>query len=264
MFVSYGEKFKHFDAETAKHFRILMENELVSVAAKKFGDVIDFIEHGDFVFLIFEHCEIIRKKKSPKANIQFTTPYGKFRSERVCFADATAKVIGNELVLFYNSGIAKTYLDDLSSGITKFTTCEGSFFKNLYTGKDFIPIFKQLPFIPGSIWGIVSIKERSPASKSHGVSVCGFAGPITYVDLSSEDSFIIAIYEGYDKKKVIAHENCDPDDRKVPRVEIRYEWGIDLELYNFEYVRVKNIPSYQRSMELYWFNLTEDEIKKIE
>jgi hypothetical protein len=242
-----------------------MENKLVSEVAKKFGDVIDFIEHKDFVFLIFEHCEIIRKKKSPKANIQFTTPYGKLRSERVCFADATAKVIGNELVLFYNSGIAKTYLDDLSLNVTQFTTCESLlFFKNLYAGKDFIPIFRQLPYLPDSIWGIISIKERSHESQSRGFSIFGFGGQITYVNFFGEDSFIIAIREGYDKTKIIVHENCHPSDRKVPWVEIRCEGEIDLEIYNFECIRVKNIPGYQRSMELYWFDLTEDEIKKIE
>ena len=265
MLVRYGEKLKYFDPETVKHFRILMENELVNKIAKKFGDVIDFIEHKDFVFLIFEHCEIIRKRKSPEGSIQFITPYGRSRTGSVDYANATAKVIGDELVLFYHKGIAKTYLDGLRASITQLTTCEGlSFFKDLCAGKDFIPISNQHPFLPHSIWGIISIKERSHESESQGVSICGFGGQITYVDLSCEDSFIVVIYEGYEEKRVVVYENWDPNDQKVPQVEIRCRWGIDLKLYDFEYIRVTNIPSHQRSIELHWFYLTEDEIGKIE
>jgi hypothetical protein len=265
VFVRYGEKLKYFDPETAKHFRILMENELVDVAAKKFGDVIDFIEYKDFVFLIFEHCEIIRKRKSTVGSIQFITPYGRFLPWSKDYANATVKIIEDELVLFYNRGVAKTYLDDLSSAITKFTICESIlFFKGVYSGKDFIPILKPPPFVRHSIFGIISIKEPSPEAEYRGVSVCDFGGQITYVNLSAEDRFIIAIYEGYGKKKVVVHENCDPDDYKVPRIEIGCELGITLELYNFEYIRLKNIPSCQRFIELCWFDLTEDEIGKIE
>ena len=271
MFVRYGEKLKYFDPETVKHFRILMEDKLVNKIAKKFGDVIDFIEHGDFIFLIFEHCEIIRKKKSPQATIQFTTPYDRFLARILTrtiedYANATVKVIENALVLFYNKGIAWASLDDLRSGITQLTTCESfPFFKNIYAGKDFIPILKESSFGGHTIFGIISIKEPSPEAKYRGVSICGFGGQITYVDLSFEDSFIIAFYEKYDKKKVIVHENCDPNDPEVARIEIiGYCSGIDLDLYNFEYIRVKNIPSCQRSIELCWVDLTEDEIGKIE
>jgi hypothetical protein len=267
VFVRYGEKLKYFDPETVKHFRILMEDKLVNKIAKKFGDVIDFIEHKDFVFLIFEHCEIIRKKKSPKATIEFTTLYDRFLPRIEDYANVTVKVIENELVLFYNKGITWARLDELISGIPEVTTCESfPFFKDLYAGKDFIPILKESPFGGHAVMGIISIKEPSPEAKYRGVSICGFGGPITYVDLSIEKRFIIAVREGYDKRKVIVHENCDPNDPEAPRIEIiRCSSGIDLELYNFEYVvRVTNLPSYQRFMELRWSDLTEYEIWAME